>query len=143
MTVATILNRKGRDVFTMGADATLAEAASGLATKKIGALVVCDTGGAVRGILSERDIVKALGREGAPALDKPVEAFMTAKVVTVPESTSIDDCMENMTDGRFRHLPVVESGQLAGIVSIGDIVKEKIAAAEGEAEALRTYITAG
>lgn len=143
MSVATILNRKGRDVACVTADVTLGRAVSQLSERRIGAVVVCDAAGAVLGILSERDIVRALARNGAAALDEPVDRHMTEKVVTCTEASTVDECMEAMTDGRFRHMPVVENGKLVGIVSIGDIVKDKIASALEEAEAMRSYITAG
>lgn len=143
MTVANILNRKGREVMRVGADVSLSDAARALAAKRIGALVVCGAEGEVLGILSERDIVRAVAASGPSALDLPVEAHMTSRVVTCGEAATVDECMESMSDGRFRHLPVVEDGRLVGIVSIGDIVKEKIARTVQEAEAMRVYITTG
>lgn len=143
MTVATILAGKGRDVATVGAKSKLKQAISDLANRKIGALVVCDSSNQVLGILSERDIVRALSADGGAILEHSVDEHMTAKVITCGEGATVDECMGAMTDGRFRHMPVVENGKLVGIVSIGDIVKAKIAAAVEEAEAMRNYIAAG
>ena len=106
-------------------------------------MVICGPGGEVLGILSERDIVRAIAADGAAALDSRVDAYMTSKVTTCGEEATVDECMEAMTDGRFRHIPVVDNGKLVGIVSIGDIVKEKIAVTVQEAAALRSYIEAG
>jgi CBS domain-containing protein len=139
MTVAAILNQKGRNVVTAGPAASLAEIVSILAEKRIGAVLVVE-GEAIRGIISERDIVRALGRHGGEALTKPAGESMTERVITcVPEDT-INEVMQKMTAGRFRHLPVVEHGRLAGIVSIGDVVKERIQEVEREADQIREYI---
>ena len=143
MTVASILKGKGRDVVSLSADTVLSKAVDELASRKIGAIVVCDSAAHVLGILSERDIVRALAGKGASCLTEPVKNYMTAEVITCGEEATVDECMEAMTKGRFRHMPIVESGKLVGIVSIGDIVKAKIAAAVEEAEAMRSYISAG
>ncbi|SJZ50640.1 CBS domain-containing protein [Consotaella salsifontis] len=140
MTVKHILERKGRDVVTMQPTATLAEAAQLLAQKRIGAVVLLDGDGKVNGILSERDIVRLIGTKGISALEEPVSKVMTLKVVTCPENTTVIEAMEIMTERRFRHLPVIEEGKLVGLVSIGDIVAERIARAEQEAEDIRNYI---
>ena len=105
-------------------------------------MVVTGADGKVLGILSERDIVRALA-QGAVALEHPVSRYMTAKVVTCTIDTLVVDVMEDMTNGRFRHLPIVENGRLAGIISIGDVVKHRLAEIQHETEALREYITAG
>jgi CBS domain-containing protein len=140
MTVANILREKGRDVLTTQPHRTLKEAAELLAAKGVGALVVSDAAANVLGILSERDVVRAIGVGGAIALDDPVSRHMTARVTTVGEGASIDEVMATMTHGRFRHMPVVERGRLVGIVSIGDIVKRHVDALHHESEALREYI---
>ncbi|MBX3507980.1 CBS domain-containing protein [Parvibaculum sp.] len=142
MNVATILKAKGSDVATVNPALTLAEAARLLTERGIGAVVVME-GRRVIGILSERDIVKAVARGGAEALKAPVRDVMTARVVTCSLNDSVDELMDAMTEGRFRHLPVVEDGELAGIVSIGDVVKHRIAETVMETEALRLYIATG
>jgi CBS domain-containing protein len=140
MSVAQILSGKGRDVVTTQPHRTLLEAAQLLAEKGIGAVVVADAGRQVLGILSERDIVKAVGREGPAALEQSVSKHMTAKVFTVSEDTPVETVMETMTRGRFRHVPVIKDGRLAGLVSIGDVVKHHVNEIESEHRALRDYI---
>jgi CBS domain-containing protein len=140
MTVARILREKGRDVLTTQPHRTIKEVAALLAAKGVGAVVVSDAAMSVLGIVSERDIVRAIGAGGASALEEPVSRHMTSKVTTVTENASIDDIMEMMTNGRFRHLPVVEHGRLVGIVSIGDVVKRHVNAIDTERKALREYI---
>ena len=143
MQVRHILRDKGREVISISVDATLAEAARLLARKHIGALVVRDRDGALAGILSERDIVRALAEASVNALAHSVSAHMTRTVETCGETDSIEDLMEVMTHRRLRHLPVLEEDQLRGIVSIGDVVKTRIAETVREAENLREYIAAG
>jgi CBS domain-containing protein len=140
MAVASILAQKGRDVLTASPDKTLQDVATVLAERKIGAIVVTDSDGKVLGMLSERDIVRAMARQGAGALDDPVSRHMTEKVVTTTEDATIPDTMELMTSGRFRHLPVISNGRLCGLISIGDIVKWRLAEIESEHQALREYI---
>jgi len=140
MTVARILKEKGRDVLTTQPHHTIKQAAELLAAKGVGALVVSDAAASVLGILSERDVLRAIGTQGAGALEDPVSRHMTARVTTIGEDATIDEVMETMTNGRFRHLPVVEDGRVVGIVSIGDIVKRHVDALQGEREALREYI---
>jgi CBS domain-containing protein len=140
MTVARILAVKGRDVFTTQPHRTLQETARLLASKGIGAVVVTGADGQVLGIISERDIVRALAEGGAPALDDAVSSHMTSEVFTASSSTCIHDIMERMTHSRFRHVPVVEGERLAGLISIGDVVKHRIAEIETEHRALREYI---
>lgn len=140
MTVKSILDNKGRDVVTLGPDATLAAAIHLLAEKRIGAVVATDEGGRIMGILSERDIVRVLAQSGAAALDLRVSDVMTAKVTTCRETHTVAHVMEVMTRGRFRHLPVESGGRLDGIVSIGDVVKRRIEEAVREAEQIREYI---
>ena len=140
MNVEHILAAKGRDVLTIEPDRTLADAARALTERKIGAVVVADADRAVLGILSERDIVRAVARGGAAALGDPVSQYMTAKVVTCTGHSSINELMEVMTERKFRHVPIVENGRLAGIISIGDVVKHRVAEIEAEHQALREYI---
>jgi CBS domain-containing protein len=140
MTVARILADKGRDVLTTQPHRTVKEVATQLASRGVGAVVVSDASHAVLGIVSERDIVRAIGAGSSSVLEEPVSRYMTAKVTTVNENASIDRVMELMTAGRFRHLPVVEDGRLVGIVSIGDVVKRHVNAIESEQRALRDYI---
>jgi len=141
MSVSRILSEKGREVQTIQPHRTLAEAARILSERRIGAAVVTGADGAVLGILSERDIVRAIAESGPAGLDEPVSRRMTAKVMTCTESLSIENAMEMMTTGKFRHLPVVEEGRLTGIISIGDVVKRHIEKIEAETRAMRDYIT--
>ncbi|MDX5361860.1 MAG: CBS domain-containing protein [Alphaproteobacteria bacterium] len=141
--ISTILREKGGQVETVLADTGIAEAVSLLAQKRIGALVVLDARKRLSGIISERDIVRALAEHGAAALDMDVGSLMTRKVVTCIGEDTVDEVMGVMTSGRFRHAPVMEGDSLVGLVSIGDVVKYKIAEATAEAEALKTYISAG
>lgn len=141
MTVARILAEKGPSVVTVPSNRTLDDAIHLLAEKRIGAVVVSDADETVLGILSERDIMRALARQGAAALDAPIAQHMTTKVVTCGRDTTIEDLMHLMTDGRFRHVPVVEDGRIVGLISIGDVVKRRIAAVEAEHQAMRDYIT--
>lgn len=143
MLVKHILQEKGRDIVSVSASATLSEAARLLAQKRIGAVLVHDGGEGIAGILSERDIVSALAARSVQALADPVSQHMTARVYTCRESDTVEDLMELMSNRRFRHVPVVEGGRVAGMVSIGDIVKSRIAETVREAETLRTYIVAG
>ena len=140
MTVSTILAGKGHEVTTIEPNATLAGAAALLAAKRIGAAVILGPDRRVVGILSERDIVRALAERGAGALDEPVSGTMTRKVSTCTENETVSAIMERMTEGKFRHVPVVEQGRLVGIVSIGDIVKHRLQQMEREQAAMRDYI---
>jgi CBS domain-containing protein len=142
MLIKHILGEKGREVIAITADATLSEAARLLARKRIGAIVVLGETGTLAGILSERDVVRAVAEESVAALARPVSAYMTRAVATCSEHDSIEDLMEMMTVGRFRHVPVVDDGRMSGIVSIGDVVKTRIAETVQEAASLREYITA-
>lgn len=139
MIVAEILASKGRDVATTTPDRPLSDIVQELATRKIGALVVTERG-RVAGIVSERDIVKAIGLRSAEILADPVSSIMTRDVVTCREGETINSVMSRMTRRRFRHMPVVEDGELVGIVSIGDVVKARIEEVEHEADELRSYI---
>jgi CBS domain-containing protein len=140
MTVARILDDKGRDVFTTQPHRTLREVVELLASKGVGAAVVSDAALSVLGILSERDVVRVIARHGAAALDDPVSRHMTPKVITVTRDDTIEHVMQTMTAGRFRHVPVVENGRLIGIISIGDVVKRHVNALDSERQALREYI---
>lgn len=143
MTVKAILDEKGHDVVTLGPDASISQAMSVLAEKKIGALVVTDDSGRIRGILSERDIVSLIAKSGSSALELPVSDAMTASVKLCHEDHTVNQVMEIMTRGRFRHLPVEKDGKLDGIISIGDVVKRRIEDVEREAEEIRNYIATG
>lgn len=143
MIIANILKVKGRSVTTARPDDTVQEIADRLAHKKIGAIVIVGGGGSVIGIISERDLIRVIAQRGADALSMPVSEVMTREVVVCSEATSVDDIMEMMTNGRFRHLPVVEESRLVGIVSIGDIVKHHIAEVELEVSAMRGYFATG
>jgi CBS domain-containing protein len=140
MNVEQLLSGKGHDVISMQPHRTLSEAIRTLSEKRIGAVVVMGADGALVGILSERDIIRALGELGPSALESAVSRSMTSKVVTCRPQTSVDELMEIMTTGRFRHVPVVENGRVTGIVSIGDVVKHRVAAIEAESQAMRDYI---
>jgi len=140
MTVRQVLSGKGADVVTIAPDKTLAQAAKLLADKRIGAVVVSSDEKAVAGILSERDIIRALARNGAAALDQKVADSMTRDVVTCSMQADADHLMRLMTDGKFRHVPVVENGTLVGIVSIGDVVNRRLSDIEAEQRALKDYI---
>lgn len=139
MHVSTILARKGRDVVTLGPNATVGQAVTLLAENKIGVLVISTDGRSIRGILSERDIVRAMAEHSAIA-DLSVSDLMTRDVVTCKPHDTLAELMSLMTERRIRHLPVVEGDRLAGIVSIGDVVKFRLAEIEDEAEALRLYV---
>ncbi|WP_420414689.1 CBS domain-containing protein [Roseibium sp.] len=139
--VAAILKGKGHETITARDDASLSELCETLAKHKIGAIVVCDGDMGIKGIISERDIVRVIGTQGVGALDQPVSGVMTKDVITCSEENSINEVMARMTQGRFRHMPVVKDGKLTGVISIGDVVKQKIAQVEQEAEQMRSYIS--
>jgi len=140
MTVKAILEAKGRAVLTLAPDQTLSEAVRVLADNRVGALVITNGDRKIVGILSERDIVRCIAKEGAAALDSSVRAAMTPKVKICNENHTINEVMAIMTQGRFRHLPVERDGLLDGIISIGDVVKRRIEDAEREAEDMKQYI---
>jgi len=142
MLIAHVLREKGAAVHTLQADATLEQAAQELFARRVGALVVLDVDGAILGVFSERDLVREVAKRGASALSDSVAAAMTRDVVTARLDENVDEGLARMTDRRVRHLPVVEEVRLVGIVSIGDLVKHRIAAAEAEAAAMQAYITA-
>jgi CBS domain-containing protein len=138
--VANILDGKGNDVLTVTPDSSVAALVKLLAEKRIGAVPVVDGSGTVKGIVSERDVVRALAGDAA-VLERKVEGLMTREVQTCVLQDTVADLMEIMTRGRFRHLPVVEDSKLIGIISIGDVVKQRVAEAQSEVEALTSYIT--
>jgi CBS domain-containing protein len=140
MTVARILAIKGIDVVTTNPEVTLLGAADVLARHKIGAVVVAGPHKEVLGILSERDIVRAVSNGGPDALNDPVSRHMTSKVISATEDQSVETTMATMTESRIRHLPVLRDGRLVGVVSIGDVVKIRLEAIETEHKALREYI---
>lgn len=140
MTVATILDDKGRGVVTARPDDTLLSVCQLLSKRRIGAVVVSSDGERVDGIISERDVVAAVAEGGAGCLERPVGNYMTRRVSTCTPDDTVDTLMRVMTTGKFRHVPVMEDGRLVGIVSIGDAVKWRIAEAEAEARAMKEYI---
>ena len=140
MTVKAILSNKGDQVLSIEPHATLAAAVQTLAQRRIGALVVTGADDRLVGIISERDIVRVLAEKGSDVLAVPVSEVMTRKVVTCRLDDTIAALMELMTAGKFRHVPVVEQGRLAGMVSIGDVVKARLGQLEREQDALRDYI---
>jgi CBS domain-containing protein len=141
MNVASILHQKGRAVATVSPNATLLDVATKLAAKRIGAVVVVEAEGKLGGIVSERDIIGALAKNGHNCLTRPVSEIMTRDLITCQETDTLDELMTMMTARRFRHLPVVTDDALVGIISIGDVVKHHVAEVEMEATAMRDYIT--
>jgi CBS domain-containing protein len=139
MSVAHILTEKGSSVVTARPERTLDDAIHLLAEKSIGALIVMDEAQTVVGIISERDIIRALAHQGTAVLDAPISSYMTSDVVTCERETTNEQIMQLMTEGRFRHVPVCSHGKLVGLVSIGDVVKRRLATLEAEHEALRDY----
>ncbi|WP_306257604.1 CBS domain-containing protein [Pararhizobium sp. IMCC21322] len=142
MTIASILGSKGRDVFTITLPQTLLEVCSTLREHRIGAILIVDDKGKLAGILSERDIVRRIAEHGPDALQADTSECMTSNVVTCSLQDTIQTAMARMSEGRFRHIPVVENDELVGMVSIGDLVKRRIADAEREAEDLKNYLYA-
>jgi CBS domain-containing protein len=140
MTVAHILAKKGRNVVTTRQERTLHEVSVELTRQGIGALVVVDANDNIIGIISERDIVAAIGNQGVHILADTVAQHMTRDPKVASEGDSIDSMMDTMTNQRFRHLPIVDGGRLTGLVSIGDVVKHRIEEIESERKALRDYI---
>ena len=143
MLVSEILKSKGDAVFTVEPGATLRRAAALLGERRVGAMIVMAVGGRVEGIVSERDVARVVGEVGADALERSVAEIMTRDVVFAEPTHSVDQLLTLMTDRRIRHLPVCRGDRLVGIVSIGDLVKVKIAEAEAEAADLKAYIAAG
>ena len=142
MLVSQILKLKGSAVYTCSPLETVAAAASVLHSRRVGALVVMDEGDHVVGMLSERDIVRVIAQQGHMGLQAPVSSCMTRGVIYAEPTETVADLMERMTDRRIRHLPVCHEDRLVGIVSIGDLVKSKIAETVAEAETLKAYISA-
>ena len=140
MNIAQILKDKGGDVISVRADEKLESVAGLLDAKRIGAVLAIDDNGGVVGVLSERDIIRRLARHGANALRMTVGDAMTRDVVTVGPEMAIEEAMSLMTDRRIRHLPVLEGEKVAGFVSIGDLVKWKIATTEAESEMMKSYL---
>lgn len=142
MLVQQILKSKATDgVLTVASDTPVAEAAQKLAENRIGSLVVSDDGGQTAvGILSERDIVRELARVGAPCMDQPVSAYMTRDLVTCTSQSSAEDVLRKMTEGRFRHMPVVDEGKMVGLVTLGDVVKAQLTELAMEKQALEGMI---
>ncbi|MFZ4604903.1 MAG: CBS domain-containing protein [Caulobacter sp.] len=142
MLVSQILKDKGDLVFTAGPGETVGAVAALLYSRRVGAMVVVD-GESVVGIVSERDIVRMVAEEGGGALNRPINVCMTRDVVFATPAETVDSLLTRMTDRRIRHLPVMRDGRLAGIISIGDLVKHKISEIEAEADGLKAYIAAG
>ena len=140
MLVSQILKAKGDLVFTISPDETVAAAANLLNARRVGALVVLGRDDSVVGIFSERDVVRILAQHGGAALEQPVSACMSREVVFADPGETVDRLLGRMTDRRIRHLPVCKAGRLMGLVSIGDLVKVKIAEVEEEAQHLKEYI---
>ena len=141
MSIAEILEKKGRDVVTVQSGAALSEVFEVLVANDIGAVVVLNDQDKVCGILSERDIIRHIANVGVDALSGSCTSCMTEKVVSATGHETVDEAMSTMTQGRFRHLPVIENGRLKGLISIGDVVKRKIEIAEREADDLKHYIS--
>lgn len=142
MNVNTILHVKGREVISVSPDTPILKLTKIFTKNKIGSIVVLDNERLV-GIVSERDVVRAIASQGPEVLEETVSSIMTSEVITCGGGDTIDQIMSIMTTGRFRHIPVIENGQLSGIISIGDVVQQRIAAVEMEAKAMRSYIATG
>ena len=142
MLVSQVIREKGDIVFTISPDESLSEAAALLHQRQIGSAVVLGPGGVLAGLISERDVVRQVALDGASALDAPVSAAMTREVISAAPDETVDALLARMTDRRVRHLPVMQAGKLLGLVSIGDLVKRKIAETEAEARDLKAYIAA-
>ncbi|MBI2735626.1 MAG: CBS domain-containing protein [Rhodospirillales bacterium] len=143
MFVSDILSQKGGLVFSVTPDTTAAEVARQLSVKRIGSVLVLNDAGTVVGIASERDLVRALATHGVKAMELEVRQIMTREVVSCHPDDSIDEVMQTMTNGRFRHLPVIHHNELVGLISIGDVVKARLEETQHETEALKAYIVAG
>lgn len=139
MLVSDILNHKGRDVLTVSREDTLESVVALLTERRIGAVVVMD-GQQIAGIVSERDIVRCIAAHGMDGLARSAGDAMTREVMTCGEGDRIEEIMARMTEGRFRHMPVLNDGRLVGIVSIGDVVKARLEQYERETQAMREYI---
>jgi CBS domain-containing protein len=142
MTIAAILAQKGAEVFSVPPEMSIYDAARTLRQHRVGAVLVLAPDGAVLGVLSERDIVRALVDSGRDVLESPLQIIMSATVHTCSPRDTVGEAMAQMTNRRIRHLPVIHDGRLAGMVSIGDLVKARIEQSEQEAAALKDYISA-
>ncbi len=140
MQVSVLLQRKGSDVVTVAPEMAVAEVLGILTEHRIGAVVVSRDGGEIDGLISERDVVSALAHRGPSVLECRCEQVMTVEVVTCEHDTTVEELMSTMTERRVRHVPVVVEGRLAGLVSIGDVVKDRISGLEFETKALHDYI---
>lgn len=142
MLAGEILKDKGGAVFSIPPETTVEAACTELTDRRVGALVVCEADRVV-GVFSERDVARAVARDGVSALSRPVASYMTAKVIFAGPGDTVEQLMARMTDRRIRHLPIMKEDRLIGVVSIGDVVKARIDESMREAESLRTYIAAG
>jgi CBS domain-containing protein len=141
MLVSQILKSKSDDgVVTMPPGTAISRVAEVLSARRFGAVVISVDGKKMNGIVSERDIVREIGRRGGACLNEPVDTIMTAKVVTCARNDSANDVLQKMTDGRFRHIPVLEAGELVGLISIGDVVKARLSELHMEKDALEGMI---
>ncbi|GLK81345.1 CBS domain-containing protein [Methylopila turkensis] len=140
MTLARILALKGSDVVTASPRRTMGDIVKLLAEKRVGAVIIADADGYIAGIISERDVVRTLAQRGADVLADAVSEHMTRAVVTASADETVDEIMDRMTEGKFRHVPIVDGRRLVGMISIGDLVKHRMAMAEAEASAMRDYI---
>jgi CBS domain-containing protein len=143
MIVSQILKSKGSQVHTVSRTTSIMEVSCLLASKRIGATVIVDQNGLVEGIISERDIVRGLANYGAKVLDMPVEDLMTRNVITRGAESQIDELRWEMTNSRIRHLPILDNGKLVGLISIGDVVKNRVEELQAEGDMLRDYIATG
>jgi CBS domain-containing protein len=143
MIVSQILKSKGSQVHTVSKKTSIIEVACLLASKRIGATVIIDQNRSVEGIISERDIVRGLSKYGAKVLDMPVDDLMTKNVITRGVESQIDDLRREMTNSRIRHLPILDNGKLVGLISIGDVVKNRVEELQAEGDMLRKYIATG
>jgi CBS domain-containing protein len=143
MIVSQILKSKGSQVHTVSRTTSIMEVSCLLASKRIGATVIIDQNGLVEGIISERDIVRGLANYGAKVLDMPVEDLMTRNVITRGAESQIDELRWEMTNSRIRHLPILDNGKLVGLISIGDVVKNRVEELQAEGDMLRDYIATG
>jgi CBS domain-containing protein len=143
MTIASIIHGKPHRLITVAPDDTLQQAAEVLTRERIGALLVLKPNGDIAGIMSERDIVRAVGLKGTEVLSRPVAELMTKEVICCAPEDTVDQVMATMTERRFRHLPVRHGGRIVAMISIGDVVKQKVEEAESESQSLREYIARG
>jgi CBS domain-containing protein len=143
MTIASIIHGKPHRLITVAPDDTLQQAAEVLTRERIGALLVLKPNGDIAGIMSERDIVRAVGLKGTDVLSRPVAELMTKEVICCAPEDTVDQVMATMTERRFRHLPVRHGSRIVAMISIGDVVKQKVEEAESESQSLREYIARG